>query len=424
MGAFAEFCIVPFLMFLCFLFGDTASPNINTLQVCVDQKGMGSCFSTVQAAVNAVPDYSDQRTIISIHSGTYHEKVMVGKSKANITFKGEGYGSTIITWNDTAKSANGTFQSASVQVFASNFIAHNISFKNEAPIPRPGEEGAQAVAIRVSGDKAQFYGCGFFGAQDTLHDDEGRHYFKECFIQGSIDFIFGNGRSFYEDCQIDSIADSTQKFINGAVTAQGRSLDTDNTGFAFVNCNIGGKGRIWLGRAWGPYSRVIFAFTTMSDVIVPEGWNDFNVPSRDQTVFYGEYQCTGPGANMSTRPSYVRRLNDKEASPFLNTSYIDGDQCALRDRRFPPIQAKELPYLECTVSLLTDYEAANHYLDCALRDRRFPPIQAKELPYLECTVSLLTDYEAANHYLDWEVGKHGIIIEFNDPDYNTRRIPA
>lgn len=54
------------------------------------------------------------------------------------------------------------------------------------------------MAIRISGDEAAFWGCGFFGAQDTLHDDKGRHYFKDCYIQGSIDFIFGNARSFYE----------------------------------------------------------------------------------------------------------------------------------------------------------------------------------------------------------------------------------
>ncbi|KAF7836494.1 putative pectinesterase 8 [Senna tora] len=323
MGAFAEFCIVPFLLFLCFLFGDTASPNINTLQVCVDQKEKGSCFSTVQTAVNAVPNYSDQRTIISIHSGIYHEKVMVEKSKANITFHGEGYTKTIIVWNDTAKSANGTYFSGSVQVFAPNFIAHNISFK--APIPSPGEEGAQAVAIRVGGDKAQFYGCGFYGAQDTLHDDDGRHYFKDCYIEGSIDFIFGNARSLFENCQIVSIAKREspgQSFINGAVTAQGRSYE-ENTGFVFVNCSIEGNGRILLGRAWGNYSRVIFAFTNMSNIIAPQGWNDFNDPSRDRTVFYGEYKCTGAGADMSMRPSYVQRLSDAQVSPFLTTSYID-----------------------------------------------------------------------------------------------------
>lgn len=71
-----------------------------------------------------------------------------------------------------------------------------------APIPVPGAVGAQAVAIRIGGDQAAFWGCGFFGAQDTLHDDRGRHYFKECYIQGSIDFVFGNGKSFYEVCTV------------------------------------------------------------------------------------------------------------------------------------------------------------------------------------------------------------------------------
>lgn len=70
--------------------------------------------------------------------------------------------------------------------------------QNVAPAPDPGDVGGQAVALRVSGDQSAFYGCGFYGAQDTLNDDQGRHYFKECFIQGSIDFIFGNGRSLYE----------------------------------------------------------------------------------------------------------------------------------------------------------------------------------------------------------------------------------
>ncbi|CAL9044658.1 uncharacterized protein At2g38710 [Musa acuminata AAA Group] len=70
----------------------------------------------------------------------------------------------------------------------------------------------------------------------------------------------------------------------------------------------------------------------------------------------------------------------------------------------------------CIVNGFRDYA-----LTSALRDRRFPPIQAKELPYLECTVSILTDYEPALNYLDWEIGKHGLIIEFTDPDYNTRR---
>lgn len=88
-----------------------------------------------------------------------------------------------------------------------------------------------------------------------------------------------------QNCEIVSMANPVAagvRFINGAVTAHGRALSEENTGFAFVNCAIGGTGRIWLGRAWRPYSRVVFAFTTMSDIIAPEGWNDFNDPSKDQ----------------------------------------------------------------------------------------------------------------------------------------------
>jgi pectin methylesterase-like acyl-CoA thioesterase len=159
----------------------------------------------------------------------YSEKVTVPATKPNITFQGQGFDLTAIMWNDTANSSHGTFYSASVSVFATGFVAKNISFmvttntadhvsvkshartpssyvnpliihphKNVAPIPRPGDVGAQAVAIRIGGDQAAFWGCGFLGAQDTLHDDRGRHYFKECFIQGSIDFIFGDARSLYE----------------------------------------------------------------------------------------------------------------------------------------------------------------------------------------------------------------------------------
>lgn len=208
-------------------------------------------------------------------------------------------------------------------------MARNISFMNIAPIPNPGDVGAQAVAIRIAGDQASFWGCGFFGAQDTLHDDRGRHYFRDCYIQGSIDFIFGDARSLYENCQLISIAAPVppgQKVINGAVTAHGRASKDENTGFAFMNTSIGGTGRIWLGRAWRPFSRVVFAFTTMTDIIAPEGWNDFNDATRDQTIFYGEYNCSGAGANMSLRAPYVQRLNDTQALPFLNISFIDGDQ--------------------------------------------------------------------------------------------------
>ncbi|OIT28063.1 PREDICTED: probable pectinesterase 8 isoform X2 [Nicotiana attenuata] len=310
---------------------DNFSPNFPTIDptttsiLCVDHNGCCN-FTAVQAAVDSVGNFSATRTLIWINSGIYFEKVIIPKNKPNITFQGQGYTSTAIVYNDNANSSRGTFYSGSVQVFSTNFIAKNISFMNVAPIPGPGAVGAQAVAIRIGGDQAAFWGCGFFGAQDTLHDDRGRHYFKECYIQGSIDFVFGNGKSLYENCQLISMASPGSRSINGAVTAHGRGSKEEDSGFAFVNCNVGGSGRIWLGRAWRPFSTVVFANTFMTDIISPDGWSDLNDPSRDQTIFYGEYNCSGAGSNMSQRAPYVQKLNDTQALPFLSSSFIDADQ--------------------------------------------------------------------------------------------------
>ncbi|XP_059657551.1 probable pectinesterase 68 [Cornus florida] len=293
--------------------------------ITVDLHGYGE-FSSVQAAVDSVSENNRKNVLIQIGAGYYIEKVVVPASKPYITFQGAGRDVTVIEWHDRAsdRGPDGqqlrTYHTASVTVFASYFSARNISFKNTAPAPMPGMQGWQAVAFRIAGDKAFFSGCGFYGAQDTLCDDAGRHYFKECYIEGSIDFIFGNGRSMYKDCELHSIA---SKF--GSIAAQDRNTPNEKTGFAFVRCRVTGTGPLYVGRAMGQYSRIVFSYTYFDDVVAHGGWDDWDHTSnKNMTVFFGVYKCYGPGVAAVRGVSWARELDYELAHPFLAKSFVNG----------------------------------------------------------------------------------------------------
>ncbi|XP_020161181.1 probable pectinesterase 53 isoform X1 [Aegilops tauschii subsp. strangulata] len=319
----------------------------------VDKDPAAGDFTSVQAAVDSLPTINLVRVVIKVNAGTYTEKVTISSMRAFITLEGAGADKTIVQWGDTADTPAGprgrplgTYGSASFAVNAQYFIARNITFKvrnspspplspllgascpntrlrwqNTAPVPPAGATGKQAVALRVSADNAAFVGCRFLGAQDTLYDQSGRHYYKDCYIEGSIDFIFGNALSLYEGCHVHAIARDY-----GALTAQNRQSMLEDTGFSFVGCRVTGSGALYLGRAWGTFSRVVFAYTYMDDIIVPRGWYNWGDPSRELTVFYGQYKCTGPGASYSGRVSWSRELTDEEAKPFISLSFIDGTE--------------------------------------------------------------------------------------------------
>ncbi|OAY62718.1 putative pectinesterase 53 [Ananas comosus] len=293
----------------------------------VDKNPSLGDFTSIQDAIDSLPFINLLRVVIKVNPGIYTEKVSISPMRAFITIEGAGADKTVIQWGDTAATIGprgqpiGTYNSASFAVNAPFFLAKNITFKNTTPVPAPGAMGKQAVAFRVSGDNAAFVGCKFLGAQDTLYDHIGRHYYKDCYIEGSVDFIFGNALSFFEGCHLHAIAERY-----GAVTAQNRMSGAEDTGFSFVNCKVTGSGALYLGRAWGNFSRVVFAYTYMDDIILPRGWYNWGDPSRETTVFYGQYKCIGPGANFAGRVSWARELTDEEAKPFISMSFIDGSE--------------------------------------------------------------------------------------------------
>ncbi|KAG8386033.1 hypothetical protein BUALT_Bualt03G0106900 [Buddleja alternifolia] len=295
--------------------------------IVVDKNGRGDSV-TVQGAVDMVPINNAERVKIHILPGIYREKVHIPANKPYISFIGneDEASQSVITWHDKAsdKAANGgwlgTWNSASVTVESDYFCATGITFQNTVIAEVGGVNGFQAVALRIAGEKAMFYKVRFLGSQDTLLDETGTHYFFQCFIQGSTDFIFGNAKSLYEECAISVVGDGF------AVAAQHRNMADDDTGFSFVNCTVRGTGTIYLGRAWGNYSRIIYSYSDFDIDVRPKGWDDWRIPSRHKTVVFGEHDCRGRGADRRGRVAWSKALNYLEVKPFLDTRFIRGEQ--------------------------------------------------------------------------------------------------
>ncbi|KAJ8641415.1 hypothetical protein MRB53_018109 [Persea americana] len=291
--------------------GSSSLNSSSAILIEVDQSGKGD-YKKIQDAIDAVPSNNVDQVYILIKPGIYREKIVVPAGKPYITLGGTNANSTVITWN---MGGSNLVHTPTVSVLASNFVARYLTFQNTYGA------GAQAVALQVAGDKAAFYGCRILSYQDTLLDDVGRHYYSNCYIEGAIDFICGNGLSLYDKCHLHSLSD-----VQGAITAQQRSSPTEDTGYSFINSKITGVGTSLLGRPWGAYSRVVFAYSYMGKVILPQGWDDWNDPSKQKTAFYGEYRNYGPGSSVTERVRWSHQLTSIEAASFLTKSLIDGSE--------------------------------------------------------------------------------------------------
>ncbi|KAL5705988.1 putative pectinesterase 67 [Ranunculus cassubicifolius] len=290
----------------------------------VDIEGGGD-FKSVQEAVNAVPDGNTEWIIIHVRKGIYKEKVHIPKEKEYIFMRGNGKGKTKIVWG--ACTTNNNTDSATLLVEADNFIAFGISFKNDANIGLPSDiqNDRQSVAALVGGDKNAFYHCAFYSSHNTLFDYKGRHFYDDCYIQGSIDFIFGRARSIYHGCEIFVVSDDRVE-IGGSITAQSRESAEEKSGFVFLDGRVYGIGGVYLGRAKGAYSRVIFAKTYLSKTIVPQGWTNWSYHGSDDNLFQAEYKCYGPGSDSGHRAPWTLQLDDNQVAPFITIDFIDGKE--------------------------------------------------------------------------------------------------
>lgn len=269
----------------------------------VAKDGSGDFF-TIQEAINAVPDFRKNiRTVILVRRGVYKEKLIVPESKINISLIGEN--GAVLTNDDYADKANafgenmGTSGSSTCYIYAPDFYVENLTFENSS-----GPVG-QAVACFVSADRAFFKNCRFLGFQDTLYTygKQSRQYYEDCYIEGTVDFIFGWSVAVFNRCHIHSKGDG---YVTAPSTDQGKKY-----GYVFYDCKLTGDaqaGKVYLSRPWRPYAQAIFISCELGKHIVPAGWNNWNKKEAEKTVFYAEYQSKGEGANPKGRVAFSHQL--------------------------------------------------------------------------------------------------------------------
>ena len=297
-----------------------SSHLISPYDFVVAADGSGN-FKTVQEAINAVPDFRKVPTTIFIKNGTYKEKINLSASKKLVKLIGESVAKTILTFDDWAQKKNtfseekGTSGSASFYIYGDGFVAENITFQNSA-----GPVG-QAVALFVAGDKAKFTNCRMLGFQDTLYTygHGSRQYYYKCYIEGTVDFIFGSSTAVFEDCEI---------FCKkaGYITASS-SPDTAKYGYVFINSKITGdapENSFYLGRPWRPYAKSVFINCDLGKMIKAEGWNNWGKESNEKTAFYAEYNSKGSGANAKARVSWSHQLNETSVKAYTLTNIFNG----------------------------------------------------------------------------------------------------
>ncbi|CAN4078311.1 unnamed protein product [Withania somnifera] len=304
------------------------SANAIAANIVVAADGSGK-YKTVKEAVASAPDNSKTRYVIYVKKGTYTENVEIGKTKKNLMLVGDGMDATIITGNLNVVDGSTTFKSATVAAVGDGFIAQDLQFQNTA-----GPQKHQAVALRVGADQSVINRCKIDAFQDTLYTHTLRQFYRDSYITGTVDFIFGNAAVVFQNCKL--AARKPMSAQQNMVTAQGREDPNQNTGTSIQNCDIipssdlepvKGSVKTYLGRPWKAYSRTVFMQSNIGDHIDPAGWSVWDGDFALKTLYYGEYMNKGPGAGISKRvnwPGYHKALTTLEATKFSVSQLIQG----------------------------------------------------------------------------------------------------
>ncbi|KAF5309030.1 hypothetical protein D9619_013597 [Psilocybe cf. subviscida] len=308
--------------------GSRTSPPSGAVVVRPSNPGSGE-FTSIQAAVNSLPNDSSSRTIF-IFPGTYSEQVIITRS-GPLTIFGSTTDTTTYTKNTvtlthslSAAQSGSDPTSATLQVNKANFNLYNVNLKNTFG------QGSQALAVSANGSKQGYYGVSFTGFQAS---ETGVQFYANCFIEGAVDFIFGqHAHAFFQGVTISSTS-------KGSITADGPNSSTDGI-FVINKSNVvlssgaasGTSGNVFLGRPWTNTARVVFTNSNLGSHINPAGWSIWSTatPNTDHVLF-GEFGNTGSGAS-GTRASFAKKLTS--TAGYTISDILGSDFATWTDKSF------------------------------------------------------------------------------------------
>ncbi|KAH9891508.1 pectinesterase [Xylariomycetidae sp. FL2044] len=319
------FQLLPFLFPVVQAASHTAPPA-----GCLHVAKSGGAYTSVQSAINTLSTSSTTDQCIFVDQGTYNEQVYVAARSARLTIYGYTEDTTsysgnkaVLIFNNHADVAQNNDATGTLRVHADGVKVYNLNVVNSYG------KGDQAIALSAQADSG-YYGCQFYGFQDTLLANEGYQYYRGCMVTGATDFIFGQrAAAWFEDCDI--------RVRNSGyyITANGRDSSTNPSYYLFNNCDVAAApgetvtaGTYYLGRPWRAYARVVFQNTGLSSVINGAGWSRWNGDADVGNVYYGEYGNTGLGAS-GTRASFSQKLGSAVAlstvlgSGFAGAGWFD-----------------------------------------------------------------------------------------------------
>lgn len=299
--------------------------NAQVFDMVVAADGSGD-YTSIQAALDAVPTGQSTRTLIYVKAGMYREKVTTSSTLKNVSIIGEDADNVILSWNDYYPNISAADSYTFLADIAGLYV-ENLTIENTAK-KEFGSGVGQALAVRTIGDSMAFKNCKYLSFQDTYYAHKNRNYNLNCYVEGGTDFIYGDATSVWDSCTINCLPNGY--YITAPADAKIITPTTPEFlhGLLFRYCNITAadgvpNNQYYLGRPWAERSSSVFIECTLGPHIRPIGWDTWG--NDETTTVFAEYKSKNPDGSLtdvSQRASWSYQLDSSIVARRYNLAFF------------------------------------------------------------------------------------------------------